>query len=494
MSAVIQPNVLLIMVDQWPGNLLGVAGHPVIETPTIDNLAALGVRYTNAYSECPICIPARRSVMTGTTPRGHGDRVFQPSARMPNLPTLAQTFRDAGYQAYGVGKLHVYPARDRIGFDDVLIAEEGRPHLGAVDDYDIYLAEQGYAGQQFMHGMTNNDYVWRPWHLPQKTHQTNWKAREMAKMIKRRDPERPSFWHLSYTHPHPPLVPLSEYFERYARKEIPAARISDWSADDDALPYPLKGPRHYWPRLEGEQLADARRAFYAQCTHIDHSIRMVMGTLREEGLIDNTIIMLTSDHGDMLGDHGLYAKRVMLEGSNNIPMVLVDTANSDRVSSGVKDDRLVGLADVMPTLLEMAGIEIPKTVEGLSMIGDVTRTIFYGESLEGAKAMRMVRDDRYKLIWYPAGNAVQMFDLKKDREEISDIANDPNHADARTRLEAALISHLYGQDLEWVDDNKLVGMDAPEFTIEPNRNFFGQRGLHYPTPPRTDPAAKVGSP
>ena len=147
MSAVIQPNVLLIMVDQWPGNLLGVAGHPVIETPTIDNLAALGVRYTNAYSECPICIPARRSVMTGTTPRGHGDRVFQPSARMPNLPTLAQTFRDAGYQAYGVGKLHVYPARDRIGFDDVLIAEEGRPHLGAVDDYDIYLAEQGYAGQ-----------------------------------------------------------------------------------------------------------------------------------------------------------------------------------------------------------------------------------------------------------------------------------------------------------------------------------------------------------
>ena len=208
----------------------------------------------------------------------------------------------------------------------------------------------------------------------------------------------------------------------------------------------------------------------------------------------NTIIMLTSDHGDMLGDHGLYAKRAMLEGSNNIPMVLVDTANSDRVSSGVTDDRLVGLADVMPTLLEMAGIEIPKTVEGLSMIGDVTRMIFYGESLEGAKAMRMVRDDRYKLIWYPAGNAVQMFDLEKDREEVSDIANDPNHTDARTRLEAALISHLYGQDLEWVDGNKLVGMDAPEFTIEPNRSFFGQRGLHYPTPSRTDPAAKVGSP
>jgi len=489
-----QPNVLLIMVDQWPGNLLGVAGHPVIETPTIDNLAGLGVRYTNAYSECPICIPARRSVMTGTSPRGHGDRIFQPTARMPELPTLAQTFRDAGYQAYGVGKLHVYPARDRIGFDDVLIAEEGRPHLGAIDDYDIYLAEQGYAGQQFMHGMCNNDYVWRPWHFPQETHITNWKVREMAKVIKRRDPKRPAFWHLSYTHPHPPLTPLAEYFERYARKEIPEARQSDWSGDDDALPYPLKGPRHFWPQLAGEQLADARRAFYAQCTHIDHSLRVVMGTLREEGLLNDTIIMLTSDHGDMLGDHGLYAKRAMLEGSNNIPLILVDTADSDRIVGGTIDDRLVGLQDVMPTLLSMAGIDAPDTVEGLSMIGADTRDIFYGESLEGPKAMRMVRDARYKLIWYPADNRVQMFDLAEDREEINDLGGSAAHLDTQERLTKELITHLYGDDLKWIDGDKLVGCSAPEFKIEPNRGFSAQRGLHYPVPPEINAENAVGSP
>lgn len=489
-----QPNVLLIMVDQWPGNLLGVAGHPVIETPTIDNLAGIGVRFTNAYSECPICIPARRSVMTGTSPRGHGDRVFQPTARMPELPTLAQTFRDAGYQAFGVGKLHVYPARDRIGFDDVLIAEEGRPHLGGIDDYDMYLAEQGYAGQQFMHGMCNNDYVWRPWHLPEETHQTNWKAREMAKTIKRRDPSRPSFWHLSYTHPHPPLAPLAAYFDRYARKEIPVARTSDWSANDDALPYPLKGPRNFWPRLSGEQLADARRAFYAQCTHIDHSLRVVIGTLREEGLLDDTIICLTSDHGDMLGDHGLYAKRAMLEGSNSIPMFLVDTADSRRVTPGATDDRLVGLQDIMPTLLDMAGIEIPRTVEGLSMVGDQSRDIFYGESMEGAKAMRMVRDARYKLIWYPAGNRCQLFDLEQDRGEENDLADNSAHSETRQRLEKELIKHLYGQDLSYVDGDQLVGMDEPEFTIQPNRGFSAQRGLHYPVPPEINADKPVGSP
>ena len=188
------------MVDQWPGTLLGIAGHPVIETPTIDHLASLGTYFPNAYSECPICIPARRSVMTGTTARVHGDRLFQPAATMPGLPTLAQTFRNAGYQAYAVGKLHVYPQRDRIGFDDVLLAEEGRSNLGAIDDYEIYLAEQGHAGRQFEHGMCNNDYMWRSWHLPEECHVTNWTTREMVKTIKRRDPTRPAFWQIGRAH------------------------------------------------------------------------------------------------------------------------------------------------------------------------------------------------------------------------------------------------------------------------------------------------------
>jgi arylsulfatase A-like enzyme len=125
------PNVLLVMVDQWPGRLLGIAGHPLIQTPTIDAIARNGVRFTRAYSECPICIPARRTLMTGTTTRTHGDRNFRTINPMPALPTLAHCFRDAGYQTFAVGKLHVYPPRDRIGFDDVLLSEEGRPRMSA---------------------------------------------------------------------------------------------------------------------------------------------------------------------------------------------------------------------------------------------------------------------------------------------------------------------------------------------------------------------------
>ena len=131
----IQPNILLICVDHWPGDLLGAAGHPCVMTPTLDQLAANGVRYTNAYSASPTCIPSRRGLMTGTTARTLGDRVFSETTPMSALPTLAQAFSRAGYQTYAVGKLHVYPQRDRIGFDDVILNEEGRHHLeGNADD------------------------------------------------------------------------------------------------------------------------------------------------------------------------------------------------------------------------------------------------------------------------------------------------------------------------------------------------------------------------
>src|SRR5690606_22014037 len=101
------PHVLLVTTDHWPASFFGAAGHPTVQTPSLDQLARSGVRYINAYSECPVCIPARRTLMTGATPRTHGDRTFKVQEPMPALPTLAQTFREAGYQAYAVGKLHV---------------------------------------------------------------------------------------------------------------------------------------------------------------------------------------------------------------------------------------------------------------------------------------------------------------------------------------------------------------------------------------------------
>ena len=178
------------------------------------------MRFTNCYSECPVCIPARRTLMTGVSPRKHGDRDFGETKPMPALPTLAQTFRDAGYQAYAVGKLHVYPQRSRIGFDDLILDEEGRTQYGVIDDYEMFLGDRGFPGRQFDHGMSNNDYNTRPWPLPEDTHATNWATAQMVRAIKRRERGKPAFWFLSYRHPHPPLVPLQAYLDMYAAGDV----------------------------------------------------------------------------------------------------------------------------------------------------------------------------------------------------------------------------------------------------------------------------------
>lgn len=478
-----QPNVLLITTDHWPSTLFGHAGHPDIQTPTLDAIARSGIRFTNAYSECPVCIPARRTLMTGLTPRGHGDRVFKTTEPMPNSPTIAQTFRDAGYQAIGVGKLHVYPQRDRIGFDDVILAEEGRPHLGAQDDYDLFLGDQGYPGEGFMHGMSNNEYSQRPWHLPENLHVTNWATRQMARTIKRRDPSKPGFWYLAYAHPHPPLVPLSCYLDLYRNIDPGLPYRGEWSENPDKIPYALRAIRSKNEHLNEEQIRWAKRAFYALCTHIDHQLRIVIGTLREEGLLQNTIIMFTSDHGDMLGTHGLWAKRLFYEQSANVPMLLSGIDGCERVGQHRTEDRLVGWQDVMPTLLDLAGIDIPTQVEGRSMVGDQPRSHLYGECGEGDSATRMVRNERYKMIYYPVGNRIQLFDLLKDPHENRDLSTDNYYQDIKDNLTQIMISEFYGSDAEWIQDGLLTGLPDKVFEPRADRSLSGQRGSHWPLPP-----------
>src|SRR3546814_13328630 len=133
-----------------------------------------------------------------------------------------------------------------------------------------------------------------------------------------------------------------------------------------------------------------KRVFYSLCTHIDHQLRVLIGTLREEHVLDNTIILITSDHGDMLGNHGFYAKRLMHQDSANVTMILVGTADDGVVGNGVVDDRLVGLQDIMPTLLDLCGLHVPETCEGWSMLSSRKREPYYTESMKGCKECQMI--------------------------------------------------------------------------------------------------------
>ena len=189
---------------------------------------------------------------------------------------------------------------------------------------------------------------------------------------------------------------------------------------------------------------------------------------------------------DALASSGLWAKQLFYEYSANVPFLLIgaDSASS-RIERGV-DHRLVGLADVMPTLLELAGVDVPASVEGRSVVTADPRPRLYGEMGDDVYASRMLHDGRHKLIWYPAGNRRQLFDLQADPSELTDLGDAAESAAVRRRLEACLVEQLYGGDLEWVRDGELVGVPDRAYRPGGDKDLGSQRGGHWPPPPRTD--------
>ncbi len=389
---------------------------------------------------------------------------------------MAETFCRNGYQTAAVGKLHVYPQRSRIGFEDVVLMEEGRYELGAVDDYQIWLGEHGYLGQEFMHGMGNNTYYTRPWHLDERAHPTNWVTMEMMRQIKRKDPGRPFFFYASYQFPHPPLVPLQTFLDMYDEDELEPVAADDWMDDSPIFQSMCESAGIY----SKKEIRRARRAFFAQCTHIDYQIRLLIGTLRESNLLDDTILAFTSDHGDMLFDHGMVAKRCFYEEAARVPFIL--SGKPMLPWRGTVEKKLAGMGDLMPTLLDLCGIPIPETVEGIPLMTEQTHPYIYGEVSDGEKATRMIRWGDFKLIYYPYGNKFQLFNLEKDRGESHDCAGDPECREVLEIMTGFLMENLHDADLGWVNDGRLVGIPAGEHKPKADFGLYNQRGYHWPTP------------
>ena len=167
------------------------------------------------------------------------------------------------------------------------------------------------------------------------------------------------------------------------------------------------------------------------------------------------------------------------EASARIPLIIVPPRRETRVEIGVEDDRFAEFGDIMPTLLDLANIPIPNHVDQLSLIGDEEREYIYGEHGEDEQAQRMVRHGRYKMIYYPVGNQTQLFDIENDPREIHNLAGDPVYAAELAALTSLLLENLYGSDLDWVRNGKLVGLPDREFQPGPIQYRCGQRGIRF---------------
>ena len=463
-----RPNIVLIMTDQWRGDCLSIADHPVVHTPYLDQLATQGVRLSRAYCATPTCIAARASLYTGTKPETHGRVGYLDGVPWNYDTTLAGEFTRHGYQTQAVGKMHVYPERSLMGFQHVLLHDgfinherSHHPDYERIDDYIPWLRERaGATADYFEHGVHCNSNVARPWDKPEHLHPTNWVTEQSIRFLKRRDPRRPFFLFTSYHRPHPPYDPPAWALQQYLDLGMPGKPVGDWAGLFAKYGHP-KDPNTPYAALPEHLLHRARAGYYGHMTHIDYQINRLIWSLKEFNLLDETYIMFVSDHGEMMGDHHQFRKGVPYEGSSHVPLILKGPPGSD-VPENAVCDALVELRDIMPTLLACAGLPVPNSVEGYNVLPVIRgeksglRNYLHGEHVIFGQSIQWLTDGHEKYIWFSETGHEQLFDLDEDPHELHDLAQGPG-TDARvSRWRARLVETLTGREEGFVADGQLV--------------------------------------
>lgn len=472
-----RPNLLVISMDQLRGDFLGINGHPITRTPHLDQLALSGVNFRSAMSECPVCCPARRILMTGLDPYGihmNYNRDLQP---FPEGPKLAELLGSGGYQTHAVGKMHTWPPRDRMGFGDIEVNEEGRTAGHEYpDDYQLHVQEGGYGPLLNAHGMGNNQYGCRESPVPEPYTSTGWTADRAMRFLRRRDPSRPFFLYVSFDKPHPPLTPPREFLDLYRHTTFPEPVRGAWVDNKPMAKHRSVKQSQNWDQYTGrpEVIQESLRGYAACITHIDSRIGQLLGTLRETGVLANTWIMVVADHGDHCFDHDLVAKGDFFTGSANIPYLLVPAStaleNLDPACISRRDqDHAVGLQDVMPTLLELAGVEIPDSVTGRSLLPLLREdsSEFRRHLCGNIGPLYGVSDGRYVFQWDSISNQRYLFDLWEDPKNERDLADREDHRGQVEALEETLVGWMEANGDERAKDGALKSMPRKTLGQEP---------------------------
>ena len=475
------PNVVLIMVDQMRGDCLSCLNHPAVETPWLDHLARKGVTMTRAYSNVPSCIAARAALMTGLKQEHHGRLGYEDRIPWHYKTTLGGCFTAGGYQTHVVGKMHVWPQRNRLGFDEVELHDgylhttrnAGVPHreyFDVNDDYLAFLRQHKPDADLNDAGLECNSWLARPFPYEESLHPTNWVVSQSIRFLSRRDPTKPFFLKMSFVRPHSPLDPPQYYYDMYINRELPEPLHAPWEPEDTQ--HLGQYANATMGRVRDEAIRRARAAYYGSITHIDAQIGRFLMALTDQGLIKDTVILFCSDHGDMLGDFNFLRKSVAYEGSAHVPMILADPGNLLDLPQGSRCATLCELMDVMPTLLDMAGLPIPQGLDGKSLLpvargkGAPLHDHLHGEHTYGDWSGQWILKDSWKYIWYAANGREQLFDLAQDPHELNDLAGDGACAETLAGLRALLIADLAERQDPMVREGRLVPGAAPRNALE----------------------------
>jgi len=476
-----RPNILFIMTDQQRGDCLSIEDHPVLLTPNMDGIAGRGARFTRAYTTCPTCIAARRSILSGQFAPTHGMVGYREGVEWDAPPTLPAVLGRAGYQTYLAGRsMHQYPPRKRYGYDHMVTRDTAYRRLLARHVPD---AKDPWFGTGNMH----NDWTARPWHLDERLHDSNWTVEEGLRFLDERDPSCPFFLTLSFLAPHPPLRPPACYFERYLRTGVPDPVIGDWASP------PPNGGRGLGATgmevdLKGEALLSARAGYYGLINHVDDLLGRILNPINGVDRMTgrNTVVVFTSDHGEMLGDHYRWHKVMPYEPAARVPL-LIRAPERFGIRPGIVIDRLACLEDLMPTLLDIAGVGVPDTVEGRSLL-----PLLRGEDTAWREQLHVehspwhhcLTDGREKYIWFVQDGREQLFDLKSDPNECHDLAWEPESAGRLEGWRARMVVELKGRPEGFTDGERLIpGRAYPPVLPHAMPEAEQLRGLESPRYP-----------
>lgn len=467
-----KPNILLIMCDQYRGDALSFQHHPDVKTPYLDTLAAQGVCFENAYSACPSCIPARAALLTGRSQKAHGRVGYEDGIDWNYQHYMVEEFSNNGYQTQCIGKMHVHPPRLLCGFQNLKLHDgylgyyrsQTIPHWmhqEVSDDYLFDLKNQmGMNADITSTGVECNSWITHPWIYPEHLHPTNWVSDQSIRFLKTRDRTKPYFLMASYVRPHQPFDAPQSYFDLYKDKELRKPFEDDWS--DPSLTEEFGCIKDSIYGCNDEQLRhDAMAGYYASITHIDHQIGRIIQSLIEDGSYEDTIILFLSDHGEMLFDHHCWRKVFPYQGSIHIPLIVRIGKNIMNIKPH-RNKAIVELRDIMPTLLELADLDCPDTVDGLSlksaMVENGTvRSWLHGEhSFHSNLSNHYIVTENDKFIWYSQTGQEQYFDLEKDPHETHDAIHDVQYQQRIDELRKLMIYELTGRPEGYSDGKQLI--------------------------------------
>jgi choline-sulfatase len=442
-----KPNILLIMADQLIPLLMGAYGHPVVQTPNLNRLVESGIRFDAAYSPCPLCAPARAALMTGTF-ISH-NQVWDNAAPMASdIPTIAHYLTNAGYDTVASGKLH-YVGADQLhgfqrrlttdvypsSFDWLPTAQRARetrvldrrshangyclPRVG-VSPTSMYLAYDEetqfraleYLNKQYMEGLAGT--------------------------------KQPFFLSVSFHHPHDPFKVPQELWDLYegadiAIPEYPENMESTYSAMDRWL-----NAYHGTDRIDikaPESLTALRRAYYGLVTYIDRKVGELIAALERLGLRENTVVVFTSDHGDMLAEKNMVQKRSFYEFSSRVPLIF---NFPDSWGAGTRCEQPASLIDITPTFMEIAGVNDWRPLDGHSLLpcveGQEQDRVAFSESHTNGvyEPSFMVRKGQHKYI-YIRNEQHQLFDLAHDPGEWHNLCGNPAYAEIEVELQSTIL-------------------------------------------------------